>query len=154
LEETPEGLRVNIDGEWHTASLQRIGDGSRYVLVLEDRLLEVLVEEDAQGFNLSMGGRTYEIETTRRRRTGGRGQADSFVEGRWTLIAPLTGVVTELHATPGQSVEQGHILIVVEAMKMLNDLRSRVEGVVSEVFVQEKERVEIGQRLVEVRERP
>jgi biotin carboxyl carrier protein len=124
------------------------------VLVLQNRLLEVVVEEEAQGFHLSMGGRSYEIETTRRRRTGRQAQADSFVEGRWTLIAPLTGVVTELHVAPGQSVEQGHVLIVVEAMKMLNDLRSRVEGIVSEVFVNEKERVEIGQRLVEIRERP
>jgi biotin carboxyl carrier protein len=153
LEETPEGLRVNIDGEWYTASLQRIGESSRYVLVLQDRLLEVLVEEDAQGFNISMGGRSYEIETTRRRRTGRQEQADSFVEGRWTLIAPLTGVVTELHAAPGQPVDQGEILIVIEAMKMLNDLRSRVQGIVSEVYVGEKERVEIGQRLVEIRER-
>jgi biotin carboxyl carrier protein len=145
---------VNIDGEWRTATLHRIADSSRYVLALDGRLLEVLVEEDPHGFSLTVGGQSYDIETTRRRRSRRAEQTESFVDGRWTLIAPLTGVVTELRVQPGQAIEQGDILVVVEAMKMLNDLRSRVAGVVGEVAVREKDRVEIGQRLLEVRKRP
>ena len=50
----------------------------------------------------------------------------------------------------GDTVAQNDVLLVVEAMKMLNELRSRVAGEVSGVYVQEQDRVEIGARLVDV----
>jgi biotin carboxyl carrier protein len=143
---------VNIDGNWYAVGLQRIGETSRYVLTLNDRVLEVLVSEEQQGFNLQIAGRSYEVETTRRRGPRREEQAQSFVDGSWNLISPLTGVVNELRVEVGNHVEAGDVIAVVEAMKMLNDLRSRVSGVVSLVHVQEKDRVELGQRLIEISE--
>jgi biotin carboxyl carrier protein len=151
LEETPDGPRVNLDGEWHNVSLQRLGDGQRYLLVLDDRLLEVLVTEEAQAFNIHIAGRTYEIETGRR--TGVRRQdPDQFVEGRWLLRAPLTGVVVETRVRVGDVVAPGDVLLVVEAMKMLNELRARVPGTVAAIQAEAGQRVEIGAVLVEVTE--
>ena len=124
------------------------------MLTLDDRVLEVLVEEESQGFNLQIGGRSYEVETSRRRGSRRQQQADSFVDGKWSLIAPLTGVVTHVRVEAGNVVAQGDVVLVIEAMKMLNDLRSRVAGVVSEVYVTEKDRVEIGQKLLEITEAP
>jgi biotin carboxyl carrier protein len=112
----------------------------------------VLVSEEQQGFNLQIAGRSYEVETTRRRSPRREEQAQSFVDGTWNLISPLTGVVNELRVEVGNHVEAGDVIAVVEAMKMLNDLRSRVSGVVSLVHVQEKDRVELGQRLIEISE--
>lgn len=112
----------------------------------------MLVAEEEQGFNLQIEGRSYEVETTRRRAARRQQQAESFIDGRWSLISPLTGVITEMRVEAGNVVQQGDVLAVVEAMKMLNDLRSRVAGVVTDVFVAEKDRVELGQRLVEVSE--
>lgn len=152
LQETPDGLRVNIDGEWHNARLQRLGDGPRYVLVMDDRLVEVLVSEEPQAFNLQIGGRTFAIETVRRRAGARREEADQFVDGRWLLRAPLTGVVVEVRVQPGDPVEQGMVLMVVEAMKMLNELRTRVPGTIAAVNAAEGDRVEIGTALVEVTE--
>ena len=152
LEETPQGPRVNIDGNWYAVGLQRIGETSRYILTLNDRVLEVLVSEEQAGFNLQIGGRTYDVETTRRRGPRRQEQAESFVDGVWTLISPLTGVVNEMRVEVGNHVQQGDVIAVIEAMKMLNDLRSRVSGVVTTVHVQEKDRVEIGQRLIEISE--
>ena len=47
---------------------------------------------------------------------------------------------------------QGDVLLVVEAMKMLNELRSRVAGVVAAVQLEKGQRVEIGEVLVEITE--
>ena len=47
---------------------------------------------------------------------------------------------------------RGDVLLVVEAMKMLNDLRCRVEGTVAVVNVTKGQRVEIGEALVEISE--
>ena len=130
-------------------SLRRLGDSPRYVLTLADRLLEVLVAEEVQGFSVRVGGSTYAVETVRgqRRRPN---ELDRFEDGKWILIAPLTGVVFEVRVAAGDTVAQNDVLLVVEAMKMLNELRSRVAGEVSGVYVQEQDRVEIGARLVDV----
>ena len=152
LEETPTGLRVNIDGEWRTVQLHRLGDSPRYVMSLDDRLVEVLVEEEPRGFNVQIEGASYQVETVRGGRRGRAEQSDSFIDGRWTLRAPLTGVVSEVRCTVGDTAVRGDVLLVVEAMKMLNDLRCRVEGTVAVVNVTKGQRVEIGEALVEVSE--
>ena len=152
LEETPQGPRVNIDGNWYAVGLQRIGDSPRYILTLNDRVLEVLVSEEQQGFNLQIAGERYEVETSRRRAARRQQQAESFVDGKWNAISPLTGVVQDVRVEAGNVVQEGDIIIVIEAMKMLNDLRSRVTGVVTTVFVSEKDRVELGQPLIEISE--
>ncbi|HWO74207.1 MAG TPA: acetyl-CoA carboxylase biotin carboxyl carrier protein subunit [Dehalococcoidia bacterium] len=143
---------MNVDGVWRLVRLQPIPGSPNYVLVLEDRLLEVLVSEGPNAIAVQVGGHSYTVETTRRRLRSRPDEPDQFVEGRWLLRAPLTGVVSEVRAAAGDRVAAGDVLVVVEAMKMLNDLRSRVDGVVSSVHVQETQRVEIGDPLVEVRE--
>ncbi len=113
----------------------------------------MLVEAESQLFNVQIAGRSYEVETGRGRRTSAA-DADQFVDGRWPLRAPLTGVVMDVRVAAGEVVEAGTILVVVEAMKMLNELRARVGGLVSAVNVEERQRVEIGTVLVEISEQP
>ncbi len=121
-------------------------------MVLDDRMLEVLVIEDSQAFNVQIAGLTYEVETVRRRGRGRRDEGDQFIDGRWLLRAPLTGVVIQTRVAAGDDVAQGDVLLVVEAMKMLNELRSRVAGTVSAVHPEAGQRVEIGDVLVEISE--
>lgn len=120
--------------------------------MLDDRVIEVLVQEEAQSFNVQIGGRGYEVETARGRARRREQEADSFIDGKWALRAPLTGVVVEARVAAGDVVERGDVLMVVEAMKMLNELRARVPGVVSTVNFGERDRVEIGTVLVEIGE--
>jgi oxaloacetate decarboxylase alpha subunit len=142
-----------LDGAWRDVSLQRLGDSPRYLLVLDDRMLEVLVSEESQAFNVQIAGRSYEVETVRhRRRPQGAGESDQFVKGQWLLRAPLTGVVADTRVKAGDSVSQGDVLMVVEAMKMLNELRAKVAGTVSAVHAETGQRVEIGNVLVEISE--
>jgi biotin carboxyl carrier protein len=51
------------------------------------------------------------------------------------LIAPLPGTVVEVFVKPGEKVETGQVVIVIEAMKMKNSIRSVYSGTVSEVLV-------------------
>ncbi len=115
-------------------------------------MIEVLVSEESQAFNVQIAGRNYEVETVRRRGRARGDEGDNFVDGKWLLRAPLTGVVVETRAQTGDDVSQGDVLLVVEAMKMLNELRARVAGSVSAVHPEVGERVEIGDLLIEVSE--
>lgn len=110
------------------------------------------MQAEGQALNLQIAGRVFEVETGRGAAARRQGEADQFSEGVWRLPSPLTGVVMEVLVAPGNPVGRGQVLLVVEAMKMLNELRSRVAGVVSRVLVAERERVEIGQPLVEIAE--
>ena len=62
--------------------------------------------------------------------------------------APMPGLVVRVEVNEGQAVEFGQGLVVVEAMKMENELRSTVKGVVEHVHVKAGERVEKGAALV------
>jgi biotin carboxyl carrier protein len=115
-------------------------------------MIEVLVTEESQAFNVQIAGRSYDVETVRHRGRGRVSEGDHFVDGRWLLRAPLTGVVVDTRVTAGDAVAQGDVLIVVEAMKMLNELRARVAGTVSAVHPEAGQRVEIGEVLVEIGE--
>jgi biotin carboxyl carrier protein len=115
-------------------------------------MIEVLVFEESQAFNVQIAGRSYEVETVRRRARGRHDEGDHFIDGRWLLRAPLTGVVVQTRVNTGDSVAQGDVLLIVEAMKMLNELRARVAGTVSAVHPEAGQRVEIGEILVEISE--
>jgi biotin carboxyl carrier protein len=115
-------------------------------------MIEVLVTQESQAFNVQIAGQSYEVETVRHRGRGRSDEGDTFIDGRWLLRAPLTGVVVETRVSPGDVVAQGDVLVVVEAMKMLNELRARVAGTISAVNPQAGQRVEIGGVLVEISE--
>lgn len=73
-----------------------------------------------------------------RERTGGEG----------VVTAPLPGVVSEVRVVVGDRVEARAVLLVLEAMKMENEIYAPVGGVVKEVYVEAGQQVGRGDRLV------
>jgi len=65
------------------------------------------------------------------------------------LKAPIAGRVVHVKVSEGDSVKKGEIVIVLEAMKMNNDIPSPIDGVVKKILVKEGETVENGQALIE-----
>ncbi|HEY6192059.1 MAG TPA: acetyl-CoA carboxylase biotin carboxyl carrier protein subunit [Bacteroidota bacterium] len=67
-----------------------------------------------------------------------------------TIRAPMPGIVTKLHAAAGEIVESGDGLVILEAMKMENEIRSPHAGRVKSVMVKEKTTVEKDQPLLSI----
>ena len=67
------------------------------------------------------------------------------------LIAPMPGLLVRVNVQPGDEVQVGQPLVVMEAMKMENELRSTASGIVGSVRVQPGVAVEKGAVLVELR---
>ncbi|MBC7341220.1 MAG: biotin/lipoyl-binding protein [Clostridia bacterium] len=65
-----------------------------------------------------------------------------------TITAPLPGNIVEVKVAPGQAVKAGDVLLVIEAMKMENEVVATVNGTVKEVLVQKGETVAVRQPLV------
>jgi biotin carboxyl carrier protein len=145
------GYRVTLpDGTSAVVDLRRINDSARYSLIIDHHPYEVFAEERATGFHVMLGERTIDVGTQTGRRGGGAG-ADSFdvdAGGEWVLKSPMAGIVQEIRVQADDSVEQGQVLIVVEAMKMQNELHARRGGIVKAVYVSVGQRVDQGTPLI------
>jgi biotin carboxyl carrier protein len=88
--------------------------------------------------------------TTRNGHKGGRRGKAAQTTGAQRVTAPMPGKVVRVLVRPGDAVQPRQVLVVVEAMKMENELRSTREGTVAGVFIAEGQSVEAGTALVTV----
>ena len=105
----------------------------RREVVVEGWRFEVDVESDARA-------------ALRERAT--RGSAEAGLDGPTQVHAIIPGVVVAVAVTPGDTVTAGQRLLVVEAMKMQNELRAPRDGVVGRVAVGVRQTIEVGDVLV------
>jgi biotin carboxyl carrier protein len=143
------GYRVSIGGDTSRVSLARINDSARYSLIVDNRPYDVFAEETPTGFHVVLGGRTINVGTqTGRRGKGGPESLDIDDGGEWVLKSPMAGIVQEILVSADDEVTQGQVLIVVEAMKMQNELHARRGGTVKAVYVSVGQRVDQGTPLI------
>jgi biotin carboxyl carrier protein len=152
VEEHDSSYRVRFgeDEEWHELDLVRVGDSARYSLLLEHKPHDVFAVESPQGFHIVIGPRMFAItapQAKRGRSAGGPEDIDA-ADGEWVLTSPMAGVVQDVRVQPGDEVEAGQVLLVIEAMKMQNDLHARRAGTVKAVYVTVADRVDQGAPLV------
>ena len=152
LEVEPDGAggdRVKAGDKTARVNLQRINDSARYSVIIDGTPHDVFAEESPTGFHLVIGGRTVDVGTqTGRRGKGGPESLDIDDGGEWVLKSPMAGVVQDIRVQADDEVEQGQVLIIVEAMKMQNELHARRAGTVKAVFVSVGQRVDQGTPLI------
>ena len=125
-------LHLLLGRESWTVACQQL-EGRRWALGAAGERVEVEVQDD----------RSKQIEAL----TGqGRKPAVGGV-----VKAPMPGLVVRVEVTEGQAVEAGEGLVVVEAMKMENELRASHKAIVEQIHVKAGDRVEKGAQLVTLR---
>ncbi len=147
-----DGDRVTVDGRTVVAGLSPVPGTPLRQLLIEGRSLAVAVESTGRGrWALTRRGDRWEAEVmderTRHIRslTGGT----EGPRGPSALRAPMPGLVVRVLVEAGQSVASGAGLVVLEAMKMENELKAGAAGKVRGVRVGAGQAVEKGQVLVE-----
>jgi len=156
VEEGPKGIRIRINDQWHSISLEQIGGSALFSLIVDDRPHEFFVEERSGGLDIVIGSLRYTILRERPGRAGAPASppaAQSLHErpgeaGGWVLLSPMTGLLQEVYVSRGDPVQAGDVLMVIEAMKMSNELRALRSGRVQEVYVSRGQRVEQGSALL------
>jgi biotin carboxyl carrier protein len=147
-----EHLVVEADGRQIEADFVRLPDGEVYSLLIGGRSHVVRVSPAADGLEVELRGMLIPVEVKhpleKLLQATSAGHAASRGE---TVAAPMPGVVVALRVKPGDAVKAGQAVIVVEAMKMQNELAVLHDGVVSEVLVGERAAVSAGQALVRVK---
>jgi pyruvate carboxylase subunit B len=152
LEIEVDGERVTVAGQVHTATLGVIPGTPLRQLLLDGRPTTLAVESLGRGrWALAPGGERREVEVLDERTVHIRSLTSSGDRPAASpvLKAPMPGLVLRVEVTPGQKVAAGAGLVVLEAMKMENELKASAAALVRSIRVQAGEAVEKGQILIE-----
>ncbi|MDO8212423.1 acetyl-CoA carboxylase biotin carboxyl carrier protein subunit [Conexibacter sp. CPCC 206217] len=132
---------VTIDGNDYHGSLRPAGDG--WELTLEDRTEPMWIVVERDTVHVHAFGRAWQlsvIDPVERARGGGPSED--------VATAPMPGAVISVAVAAGDAVEQGQQLLVIESMKMQNEIVAARDGVVERVHVEVGETFDRGAALV------
>jgi len=150
LEDRGDEVVAKIDGEIIPIQLSEIDGSHIYSALIGNRSFEIEIHHNETGYLVSHQGKTlkYRVEDERLaklKQTLGDKPSDTHDKN---LLSPMPGLIVSVEVTPGQKVKPGDGLFIIEAMKMENEIKARIEGVVKEIKVQEYQPVDKNQVLM------
>lgn len=138
-------VTMTIDGEAIAVDVRPTADG--YSLLVDGRVIDAAITSGASRGDLVVHlpsvSVPVSIDANRR-----RGRATHSAEGEQRIVAPMPGRVLRVLVAAGDTVELRQPVVVIEAMKMENELRAPKAGTVKEVAVDAGTSVEAGRLLV------
>jgi biotin carboxyl carrier protein len=147
LERVGDQWRIILNGEQLDADVAEIAPNTLSILIRGESH-EIRVARSSDGLlKIQTGLREFAAEVTDQRSWRGRRLAHVEAEGRQQITAPMAGKVVRVLVKSGEKVEVGQGLLVVEAMKMQNEIRSTKSGTVERLLVQEGQTVNASETL-------
>jgi biotin carboxyl carrier protein len=148
VEQHGEGWQATLDGEAGAIADVVETTPNTFSVLLAGKSHEVSVASSADGkLNLQSGRHEFTAEVNDPRSWRGRRHGGVEAEGRQQVVAPMPGKVIRWLVRAGEKVVADQGLLVVEAMKMQNEVRSPKSGTVERVMVTEGQAVNAGEAL-------
>ncbi len=122
----------------------------RWTLEVNGQIEDVLVSERKDELLIDWNHQTFAIQVSPLRKKLARSLLPPETPRVASLTAPMTGKVITVLAGEGEAVREGQGLVIIEAMKMQNELKSPKSGTVTTCNVQEGEIVNGGELLFEI----
>ncbi len=143
IEITPEGS-ITVNGVSVEADLLQVGPLGLHSLLMDHQSYELVVEEQQRGYRVTLGSNTFTVDVADERQLRMESsRADvSAGDGDLPINAPIPGLVVKILVEEGQTVALNAPLIILEAMKMENEIRAPREGVVKNIVVEVGQSVE------------
>ncbi|MEE9185550.1 MAG: biotin/lipoyl-containing protein, partial [Candidatus Binatia bacterium] len=129
IEEVGRSLyRIAVDGNEFLVDGKQTGQNN-YSLIINHRSFEVDVDTSEEEYRVLVDGRSYHIHLVdeRRMRLGGF-QTGIQLQGKQEVTVPMAGNVIAVLVAEGDRVDKGQGLVIVEAMKMENEVRSPIDA--------------------------
>ncbi|MCB9453446.1 MAG: biotin/lipoyl-binding protein [Anaerolineaceae bacterium] len=142
---------VTVNGEPREVDFLELG-GSLYSLIMNDQSFAAVIDGQQGHYEVQIQGRLFEAEVLDERsqlmlaRTGG-GRDDS---GEVAIKSPMPGLIVAIPVAEGQEVEAGQTIIILESMKMQNELKAPRNGIVARIHVTPGQTVEQKKTLVTI----
>lgn len=136
--------QVLVNGEPVTVDLKQSGVPELYSVLFSGRSYDMLVQPERSSYAVTFSGEHFlvqvEDERTRKLNTGRK--APSVPHGELAIRAPIPGLVVKVLIEKESHIQEGQPLVILEAMKMENEIRAPRTGVVKSIAVVAGQRVE------------
>jgi len=126
-----EKRKITVDGEEFEVGVSRKGES--WEISIGDKIYNVEIDEGERGVS------------RRSRATKSLGASGSGV-----ISSAIPGKIVAIMTSEGDSVESGAVVIVLEAMKMQNEIKASIDGIVKSIMCKPGERVEANMPLMEI----
>ena len=149
LVRTEQEWKCKLDGRELPLDVVSAQDGM-LSLLLQGKSYDVKQETVGAGSNVVVGQERFSASVRDPRSFRSRRRSGASEQGVMKIKAPMPGKVVRILAPAGSQVEMGQSVLVIEAMKMQNELKAPKTGVVKKINVGEGAAVDAGQALAEV----
>lgn len=144
--------QISVDGVVYDVDFEAISGQPVFSLLVDGDSHEAYIYPDEDRWEVHLQGIQYRVlvEDEREKRLRSSFGAGPEQTGEFYLKAPMPGLVISIPVVEGQDVAQGEVLVILESMKMQNELKSPRDGKISRVRVKEGDSVERKQTLLSV----
>ncbi len=144
---------VMVNGEPHNVDFRAIDKNAQFSLLLDNTSWEALVDRNGDEYRVLIGGElnVVVVQDERTRKMAKAEGVPAAPTGEAIIKAPMPGLVRGVAVNVGDNVAAKQGVVILEAMKMENELRTPRAGIVKEVRVKAGDKVEQGQALVVVK---
>ena len=143
---------ITVNGERHDIDFQELAASGTLSLLINHRSLEAIVEERDEAWEVLLHGELYTVQVQDERAyrlAQARGKLGES-SGAVVIRSPMPGLILSVLVDEGQRVQKGETVVILESMKMENELRAGRDGVVTRVSVKQGDSVEKNQELVTI----
>lgn len=152
LVEIIDEKHVSVDGKVYEVDFESVSGQPVYSLIVDGKSHESYVAAGDNDWQVLIRGRLYPVTVEderekRLRSAAGGGVAET---GEFHLRAPMPGLVVAILVEEGQAIKKGQVLLILESMKMQNELKSSRDGTIGRIRVKAGETVEQKQTLLSV----
>lgn len=140
---------ILVNGERFDVNFHQLPDGGLVSLLLNNASFEAVVEARENVWEVLLHGELYSVtvQDERAYRLAKARGGDTAVHGDAVIKSPMPGIIIATPVAEGDTVQKGEKIIILESMKMENELRSPRDGIVLRVQVKPGDGVEKGQVL-------
>ncbi|HSB03474.1 MAG TPA: biotin/lipoyl-containing protein [Anaerolineales bacterium] len=152
LVEIIDEKHVNVDGKVYEVDFESVSGQPVYSLIVDGKSHEGYAARGEEDWQVLLHGRLYPItvEDEREKRLRSAAGGGVVETGEFHLRAPMPGLVVAIPVEEGQVVKRGQVLVILESMKMQNELKAPRDGTVGRLRVKAGETVEQKQTLLSV----
>lgn len=136
--------QVLLNGKPVDVNMVRSGVPELYSVLFGGRSYEMLVSSERYNYTVTLRSEQFQVqvEDERTRRLNQARRLPSLPDGELAVTAPIPGLVVKVLVDTGDAIEDGQPLVILEAMKMENEIRSVRQGIVKSLAVVPGQRVE------------
>ena len=142
---------VEYNGSRFQVEANNVGNGG-FLFKIDGSSIEVGIRKNGGGLNLFLDGKElnatvepFSLAELRKKAGAAYGADKSRL-----IVAPMPGLVLKTEVAAGDKVSKGQTLVIIEAMKMENELHAKKSGIVKQLTVSPGDDVEMGELLVVV----